>query len=69
MKMVTVIVNENLIEIEENTSISQLLQKTNTAINGIAIAINNKIVSKTNWETQQFNNNDIILIIKATQGG
>lgn len=69
MKMVTVIVNENLIEIEENTSISQLLQKTNTAINGIAIAINHKIVSKTNWETQQFNNNDIILIIKATQGG
>lgn len=67
--MITVKLNENLIEIEENTSISQLLQKTNTSINGIAIAINNKIVSKTNWEIQQFNNNDNILIIKATQGG
>ena len=67
--MITVTLNENLIEIEENTSISQLLQKTNTSINGIAIAINNEIVSKTNWEIQQFNNNDNILIIKATQGG
>lgn len=67
--MITVIVNEIRIEIEENTNISQLLQKTNTAINGIAIAINNKIVSKTNWETQQFNNNDNVLIIRASQGG
>jgi len=67
--MITVLVNEIQIEIEENTNISQLLQKTNTVINGIAIAINNKIVSKTNWETQQFNNNDNILIIRASQGG
>ena len=67
--MITVLVNEIRIEIEENTTISQLLQKTNTAINGIAIAINNKIVSKTNWETQQFNNNDNTLIIRASQGG
>ena len=67
--MITVIVNEIRIEIEENTNISQLLQKTNTAISGIAIAINNQIVSKTNWETQQFNNNDNVLIIRASQGG
>lgn len=67
--MITVQVNEIEIEIEESTSIPQLLQKINTSIDGIAIAINNKIISKNSWESQQFIQNDNILIIKATQGG
>jgi len=37
--------------------------------NGIAIAINNKVVTKLNWETQRVKLNDNILLIKATQGG
>lgn len=36
---------------------------------GIAIAINNNIVSKAEWATKIITNNDNILIIKATQGG
>ena len=36
---------------------------------GIAIAINNKVVPKTDWENKIISNNDIVLIIKATQGG
>ena len=67
--MITVLVNETSIEIEKNTNIYQLLQKVNATIDGIAIAINDKIVSKNSWESQQFKQNDNILIIKATQGG
>ena len=67
--MITVNINETPLEIDTTTNVIQLLKKTNTALNGIAVAINNKIISKTNWETQQFNNNDTILIITATQGG
>lgn len=67
--MITVLVNETPIEIDKSTNLFQLLQKVNTASDGIAIAINNKIVSKNSWESQQFNQNDNILIIKATQGG
>lgn len=36
---------------------------------GIAIAINNMVVPKTEWENKIISNNDIVLIIKATQGG
>jgi sulfur carrier protein len=36
---------------------------------GIAIAVNQEIVSKTNWGTQLLNPGDHITIIKATQGG
>ena len=67
--MITVLVNETPIDIDKNTNIYQLLQKVNTTIDGIAIAINDKIVPKKSWESQEFNQNDNILIIKATQGG
>ena len=43
------------------------LQMTNT--NGIALAVNDKVIAKNDWATFQLNNNDKILIIKATQGG
>ena len=36
---------------------------------GIAVAVNNAIVPKADWLNHQINNNDNILIIKATQGG
>lgn len=67
--MITVCVNQTQIEIELNTNILQLLQKVNTSINGIAIAVNNIIVSRKSWESQVLRSNDKILIIKATQGG
>ena len=45
----------------------QSLQMTNT--NGIALAVNDKVIAKNDWTSFQLNNNDKILIIKATQGG
>lgn len=37
--------------------------------NGIAVAINNTVVPKLNWNTHSLNPTDDILIISATQGG
>jgi|TARA_B110000259_G_scaffold175908_1_gene211533 sulfur carrier protein len=67
--MVTVLVNENPIEVEENATLSQLLQKVNASAEGIAIAINDEIIAKNTWKSKAIKNNDIVLIIKATQGG
>jgi len=67
--MITIKVNEVMMEVEDKFNISQLLKHTNSAIDGIAVAINNEIISKSNWETKQLLNNDNILIIQATQGG
>lgn len=36
---------------------------------GIAIAINDEILPKSEWEKHQIQENDNILIITATQGG
>ena len=51
-------------------NISELVQSLNMiSTNGIALAVNEKVISKSDWEKFQLNDNDKILIIKATQGG
>ncbi len=67
--MITIQVNGNVIEIEERATISQLIKQTKTPTNGIAIAINEHIISKLNWGSQTLKDKDDILIITATQGG
>ena len=37
--------------------------------NGIALAINNTVIPKSNWNTHYIQEADDILIISATQGG
>jgi len=62
-------VNNEQQEISENTSVQQLVEQLNISTNGIAIAINNNVVTKSEWNSRIINNNDDILIIKSTQGG
>lgn len=37
--------------------------------NGIAVAINNTVIPKSNWNDHPISQSDEILIISATQGG
>jgi sulfur carrier protein len=37
--------------------------------NGIAVAINNTVIPKSNWNSHPIQETDDILIISATQGG
>lgn len=67
--MITVLVNETQVEIEGNANLHQLMQTVNSNIDGVAIAINNQIIPKDSWDKQILNQNDNVLIIKATQGG
>ena len=43
------------------------LQMSST--NGIALAVNERVISKSDWEKFELKENDKILLIKATQGG
>lgn len=54
----------------ENLSVQDLIQLEMPQFQtGIAVAINNKVVSKTNWTSTYCQNGDAILIITASQGG
>ncbi|MFI5164703.1 MAG: sulfur carrier protein ThiS [Bacteroidia bacterium] len=51
-------------------NISELTRSLNmTNTNGIALAVNDKVVPKANWEKFELKENDKVIIIKATQGG
>ena len=51
-------------------NISELVHSLQMAsTNGIALAVNEKVVPRTEWDKFQLNDSDKILIIKATQGG
>lgn len=56
--------------VEENTSLATVVHSTNGEnTKGIAVAINQTVVPKEAWTTTILNQNDAIIIIKATQGG
>ena len=62
-------VNNETQEITAETSVQQLVEQLQISTNGIAIAINNTVVKKTDWTSTFLKNQDDLLIIKSTQGG
>jgi sulfur carrier protein len=54
----------------EKLTLSEFLQEQNIfQTEGTAIAINEKVIPKQNWNNQAIYENDRITIIKAVQGG
>ena len=51
------------------TNLSLFSQEQNLPITGIAIAVNNRMIPRTEWDTYTLNESDNILIIKAVCGG
>ena len=63
-------INNKQQEIASGAPIMEALQSMNiTAQKGIAIAINDTVVPRGEWETYVLKANDHITVIKATQGG
>ena len=51
------------------TNLSLFSQEQNLPVTGIAIAVNNRMIPRTEWDTYTLNEGDNILIIKAVCGG
>tara|TARA_R110000751_G_scaffold8199_2_gene32955 strand:+ start:1885 stop:2088 length:204 start_codon:yes stop_codon:yes gene_type:complete len=67
--MITVNINNQSYSFSEEILLSELLNQLNFSKKGIAVAVNNVIVSKERWEDFKVSDEAFILIIKATQGG
>jgi sulfur carrier protein len=66
----TVYVNSERVDIHEADKLDALLSKAGIlSSQGIAIAVNNTVVPKVQWPETPLQENDKIIIIKATQGG
>ncbi|GGE65703.1 sulfur carrier protein ThiS [Pedobacter psychrotolerans] len=63
-------VNQQNYQVTEACSMQDLITVVlNAPTTGIAVAVNQTIISKTNWESYLLHSGDQVIIIKATQGG
>ncbi|MHB1922928.1 MAG: sulfur carrier protein ThiS [Chitinophagaceae bacterium] len=63
-------VNNSSKEIPPTFFLSQLIgEYFDSPFLGLAIAINNQVISKEFWNTHQLKEGDNIVVINATQGG
>lgn len=67
--MITIKINNQTKEISSAISVEQLLNDLNQQSQGIAVAVNQSIISRNNWDQEILNDRDDVLIIQATQGG
>ena len=62
-------INQKEIEVQDNISVKELLDMQQIAIEGTAIAIDNKLVPKNEWNDRTLTDGNKITIIRATFGG
>lgn len=62
-------VNNKEVEIDSVSTLTQLITKLELPSQGIAVAINNKMIPRTEWECFSLQENDNLVIIKAACGG
>lgn len=69
--MITVRVNGESRTVPDGTGIRGLVrQVAGTDLEqGIAVALNGEVVRRLDWGTATLRNNDIVEIVRATQGG
>ncbi|MBQ4819779.1 sulfur carrier protein ThiS [Aquimarina sp. MMG016] len=65
----TVNVNNQSKSILKDSTVIKLLEQLDIVSKGIAVAINDEVVSKESWDHVLIQNDDQITIIQATQGG
>ena len=62
-------VNNTEVEITHGSTLTQLTVQLELPVQGIAIAVNNKMIPRTEWERFSSHENDNLVIIKAACGG
>ncbi|MCP9612019.1 sulfur carrier protein ThiS [Coprobacter tertius] len=67
--MIKITLNNKEILVDKNLSLLKLLQQQNFPQSGIAVAVNNKVIGKQNWEQLILKENDKLTVIRATCGG
>ena len=64
-----VIYNHTEIEVAEDINLSQFIAAQQIVTKGIAVAVNNKVVRRADWDSRRLCAGDDILVITAVCGG
>lgn len=64
-----ILVNNSLFESTPEENITSLLRRLKISPQGIAVAVNDRVIPKISWETYSLHENDSLILIRAAQGG
>ncbi len=67
--MINIIVNDTPRLFKATITLQEIISELGISVNGIAVAVNENIIAKTVWNTTTLQQNDEVLVIRATQGG
>lgn len=62
-------VNNKEMELTEHASLQQLAELLQVPDKGVAVAVNNQMIPRTEWSDKIMQPNDQVVIIKAACGG
>ena len=64
-----IVVNGEKVEVPGGASVKLLADMQNLPDKGVAVAVNNDMVPRTEWENRLLNEGDDVIIIRAVCGG
>ena len=67
--MITIHVNKEAKTVAKQASLNDVLAELHIHTNGIAVAINNQVITRKEWSNTELQAEDHITIVQATQGG
>ncbi|MEV5503752.1 sulfur carrier protein ThiS [Nonomuraea fuscirosea] len=56
-------------EVADGTTVAQAVQTLTSATTGVAVAVNDEVVTRSAWETTALGDSDRVEILTAVQGG
>ncbi|WP_326626203.1 sulfur carrier protein ThiS [Nonomuraea fuscirosea] len=56
-------------EVADGTTVAQAVQTLTSATTGVAVALNDEVVTRSAWETTALGDSDRVEILTAVQGG
>lgn len=63
-------INDEVRTLSDSVSLGQLIQQLDLGEKkGIAVAVNEEVVTRADWQSRRLRDTDRVTIIQATQGG
>lgn len=64
-----IMLNDTPLQLATVSTLAQLLQQQQLRTEGLAIAVNNNVIAKRQWQEYQLQNNDQIQLFQIVTGG
>lgn len=64
-----IFMNGDEVEIEDDASVEDIIEAFKLPKQGVAVAVNDSVVPRENWQNHGLVNGDSVMLIRAVQGG